>query len=144
MVIAIASGTPVYLAREATDLRKAFDGLCNLARFAFRLDPFAGGLFVFFNRRGNRVKVLQWDGNGFWLHTKRLERGTFERWKPSVDGERHVEIDRAQLLLLLEGVDLKRVKFRRHFTRHLRIDDGERRDSESGRNDDAGRSRTAR
>ena len=126
MVIAISAGTPIYLAREGTDLRKAFDGLCNLVRFSFRLDPFGGGLFVFFNRRANRVKVLQWDGNGFWLHTKRLERGTFERWQPSSTGERHVVIERAQLLMLLEGIDLRRAKLRSRFARSLRIDGGGR------------------
>ena len=144
MVIAIPAGTSIYLAREATDLRKAFDGLCNLARFAFGLNPFGGALFVFFNRRGDRVKLLQWDGNGFWLHTKRLERGTFERWQPSSDGARHVEIDRAQLMMLLEGVELKRAKFRLHFAHHVRIDGGGQHDSDSRRQDDAGRRQQAR
>ncbi len=133
MVIAISSGTPIHLAREGTDLRKAFDGLCNLVRFTFRLDPFAGGLFVFFNRRRNRVKVVQWDGNGFWLHTKRLERGTFERWQPSSSGERHVVIDRAQLLMLLEGIDLRRAKFRSRFARSVCIDGGGRHATEEAR-----------
>lgn len=144
MVIAIPIGTSIYVARDATDLRKAFDGLCNLARFGFGLDPFGGALFVFFNRRGDRVKILQWDGNGFWLHTKRLERGTFERWQPISDGAGHIEIDRAEFMMLLEGVDLKRVKFRRHFARQIRITRSGQHDSKSQQQDDAGRREQAR
>ncbi len=144
MVIALPTGTTVHLAREATDMRKAFDGLCNLVRFGFDLDPFTGGLFVFFNRRATHVKILQWDGNGFWLHAKRLERGTFERWHPSSDGARHVEIDRAQLMMLLEGIDLKKVKFRRHFARRVRIDGGGRIEPDEARRRAADRRQPAR
>jgi len=90
-------------------------------------DPFGGDVFCFFNRRRDRVKLLVWDANGFWMHYKRLERGTFER----VEGRgRRVEIDRARMSMLLEGIDTKRSRFRRHFSRAVRIDrradDGER------------------
>lgn len=108
----------ILAAVEAVDFRKGFDGLVGLVRDGFGEDPFAGDLFCFFNRRRDRVKILVWDRNGFWLHYKRLERGTFER----VDGRgRRVEIDRARMSMLLEGIDTKSSRFRRHFTRDVRI-----------------------
>lgn len=109
----------IFAAREAVDFRKGFDGLCGIVRDGFGDDPFSGQFFLFFNRRRDRVKLLVWDRNGFWLFTKRLERGTFERIET---GEgRRVEIDRAQLSMLLEGIDARRAKFRRHFARDVRI-----------------------
>ncbi|MFQ5505328.1 MAG: IS66 family insertion sequence element accessory protein TnpB [Planctomycetota bacterium] len=78
-------------------------------------------MFVFFNRRRDRVKLLLWDGNGFWLLAKRLERGTFAHWRPCARDATHVEVDRAQLMLLLEGLEIKNAKFRRHFARSIRI-----------------------
>lgn len=64
------------MARDAVDCRKVFDGLCQVVRDVFGDDPFSGALFLFFNQRRSRVKVLVWDENGFWLFAKRLERGT--------------------------------------------------------------------
>jgi transposase len=102
------------------DFRKGFDGLVQIIRDVFGEDPFAGDLFCFFNRRRDRVKVLVWDRNGFWLHYKRLERGTFER----IDGgSKRIEIDRARMAMLLEGIDTKSSRFRRHFARDVRIGD---------------------
>ena len=122
MVLSLPSRVCVYLAKEVTDMRKSFDGLCALVEHRFHRDPYAGDVFVFVNRRRTYVKLLLWDGNGFWLLAKRLEGGTFERWQPSPDEETHVEINRAQLLMLLEGVDLKKAEFRRHFSRSVHVD----------------------
>lgn len=121
MLLSLPAQVRIYLASEVTDMRKAFDGLCAIVQSRFRRDPFAGDLFVFFNRRRDRVKLLLWDGNGFWLLAKRLERGTFAHWRPSAGDETHVEVDRAQLMLLLEGFEIKNAKFRRHFARSIRI-----------------------
>ena len=121
MILSLPARVKVYLATEVTDMRKSFDGLCALVEHRFRRDPYAGDLFAFINRRRTYVKLLLWDGNGFLLVAKRLERGTFERWQPSSDQETHVEISRAQLLMLLEGVDLKKAEFRRHFARSVSI-----------------------
>lgn len=108
----------VFAAAQSIDFRKGFDGLVQIVRDRFELDPFGGDYFVFFNRRRDRVKLLVWDKNGFWLFYKRLERGTFER----VDGRGpRVEIDRAQLAMLLEGIDLKRGKIRQHFADDIRV-----------------------
>jgi transposase len=73
-----AGGTDVYLAAGATDMRKSFDGLALIVRESFDLDPFGKALFVFCNGAGNRVKILEWEKTGFWLHCKRLEKGRFK------------------------------------------------------------------
>lgn len=121
MVLNLPSRVRVYFAKEATDMRKSFDGLCAVVEHRFRRDPYAGDLFVFVNRRGTYMKMLLWDANGFVLVAKRLESGTFERWQPTAGDETHVEISRAQLLMLLEGVDLKKAEFRRHFARSITV-----------------------
>ena len=117
-MLSLPSSVRIFAAREAVDFRKGFDGLTAVVRDGFQDDPFAGHFFLFFNRRRDRVKILWWDRNGFWLFYKRLERGTFERIEAS--GSR-VEIDRARLAMLLEGIDAKRSKFREHFVREVRI-----------------------
>lgn len=108
----------IFAASEPVDFRKGFDGLVQIVRDGFGEDPFGGHLFCFFNRRRDRVKILAWDRNGFWLHYKRLERGTFERLTGR--GAR-VEIDRAQMSMLLEGIDTRSSRFRRNFSRDVYI-----------------------
>lgn len=138
MVVSVPSRARVFLAHHATDMRKSFDGLCNLVEHVFHLDPFGNAVFVFFNRRRTHVKLLVWDDNGFWLCAKRLERGTFEHWRPQSDAATHIEIDRAHMLMLLEGIALKNAKFRRHFERSVRIGD-----SGGGHSKDKGRGQQA-
>ena len=93
----------VYLATVPTDMRKSFDGLAYLVKQEMAKDVFRGELFVFFNRSGNRVKVLYWDRNGYCLWAKRLEKGTFRR--PKVHGK-VAPMRLNELSLLLEGIDL--------------------------------------
>lgn len=96
----------VYVAAEPTDLRKSFDGLSALVAHGLRHDPLSGHLFVFRNRRGDQVRVLFWDRNGYALYAKRLARGRFHfAWKPGT-GAPHVEVEAAELSLMLEGIDL--------------------------------------
>lgn len=64
----------VYLALGPTDLRKSIDGLALIVQESFKLDPFSRNLFVFCNRKKDKIKILEWDHNGFWLHYKRLEK----------------------------------------------------------------------
>ncbi len=118
-MLSLNSRVRIFAALEAVDFRKGFDGLVAIVRDAFEQDPFSGDLFCFFNRRRDRVKLLVWDENGFWLHYKRLERGTFERLHGR--GPR-VEIDRAQMSMLLEGIDTRKSEFRKHFARSIRLD----------------------
>ena len=109
----------VLLCVKPVDFRKAHDGLCAIIRDQFRDDPFSGDVFVFHNVAKDRVKLLVWDRNGFWLLYKRLERGTFPF---AVRGEgTRVEIDRAQLAMLLEGLEWKSAKKFSHFTRRVAI-----------------------
>lgn len=114
----LPSSVRVFAARERVDFRNGFDGLCAIVREHFREDPLSGHLFLFFNRRRDRIKILVWDQNGFWLLYKRLERGTFERMAGS--GEK-LEIDRARLAMLLDGIETKSSKIRTHFVREVRI-----------------------
>jgi transposase len=118
-MLSLPASVRIFAAREAVDFRKGFDGLVAIVRDGFGDDPFSGQFFLFFNRRRDRVKLLLWDRNGFWLFYKRLERGTFERIETG--GGPRVEIDRARLSMLLEGIDARRSKFRRYFVREVRI-----------------------
>ena len=103
----------VFLAIEPADMRRSLDGLAALTREVLKHDPLSGHLFVFRNRRSDRVKVLVWDRSGLCLWYKRLERGRFTF--PAVDGP-EVEVEAAELSLLLEGIDLAGAKRRPRFT----------------------------
>lgn len=95
----------VYLACGSTDMRKSIDGLAALVQEGFNLDPFAPALFVFCNRQRDKLKILAWDHNGFWLFYRRLERGRF-RW-PADAGGAPLRITRRQLRWLLDGLSLE-------------------------------------
>ena len=101
-MIALLAGSRVWLAAGVTDLRKGFDGLAALVQTQLAQDPFSGHLFVFRGRRGDRVKLLWWDGDGLCLFAKRLERGRFV-WPQATSGT--VALTAAQLSMLLEGID---------------------------------------
>jgi transposase len=121
MLLSLPSHIRIFVARGAVDMRKSFDGLSVMVQHQFQCEPFSGDLFAFFNRQRDRVKLLLWDGNGFWLFAKRLESGAFAQW-PADDGDSAcVAIDRARLGMLLEGVDMKSVKLRRRFVHSMRI-----------------------
>ena len=104
-----AEPSRVYLASGATDMRKSIDGLAALVSQSFRLDPFDSSLFVFCNRDRDKIKILVWDNNGFWLYYRRLERGRFRWPKPSADGK-PVTIARRQLVWLLDGLCIEQQK----------------------------------
>jgi len=114
-VLTISAAVRIYVATGATDLRRSIDGLAALVRERFDLDPLSGHLFLFRNRRGDRVKILAWDRAGFWVLYKRLERGIFT-WPAVEDGVR-VEMRSADLLLLLAGVGLTHTRHRRWYER---------------------------
>lgn len=94
----------VYLAVGPTDLRKSIDGLAILVQESFKLDPFSKNLFVFCNRKQDKVKILEWDTNGFWLYYKRLEKGTF-KW-PNNSSSETISINEREFRWLLDGLDL--------------------------------------
>ncbi|MBP8162422.1 MAG: IS66 family insertion sequence element accessory protein TnpB [Propionivibrio sp.] len=101
----IPSGTRVWLAAGATDMRRGFDGLAAIVQERLGADPFGGHVFIFRGRRGDLVKMLWWDGDGLCLFAKRLERGRFI-WPQATDGAIHLSA--AQLSMLLEGIDWRR------------------------------------
>lgn len=97
----------VYLACGKTDMRKSNNGLASIVESSFHLDPFSEAIFVFCNRNRDRIKILEWDGDGFWLYFKRLENGRF-RW-PGEGGEATMSLSPEELQILLGGakVELK-------------------------------------
>jgi transposase len=115
-VIALTPAVRVYLAAEPTDMRKSFDGLSALVEHCFGKDPLSGHLFVFRNRRGNQIRVLFWDRTGYVILGKKLARGRFHLARPVPTGATHVEVEAAELSLMLEGIDLsdssRRVRWR--------------------------------
>lgn len=117
-MIAIPASTRIYLCVPPTDMRKSFDGLVGLAQHFLRCDPQSGHLFVFVNKRRDRVKILQWDDDGYSLFYKRLEEGTYQCLPPLTDEEGKplpkLQLTPHQLTLLLTGVDL-RVRRRKRY-----------------------------
>jgi transposase len=114
MMLSWPTSVRIWLATEATDLRKSFDSLAEVVRHQLRGDPLSGQLFVFRNRRADRVKLLYWDEDGFVLVYKRLEVGTFRFPKAETAG---VEIRAADLQMLLDGVDLESVQRGKRYRR---------------------------
>jgi len=118
-VLTLPPTVRVFLATGAVDGRRGIDGLAGVVREQFGDDPLSGHLFVFRNRRGDRAKILYWDRSGFWLLQKRLERGVFrfpvDPSRGGGDGAR-VEVEAAELALVLEGIELAGAKRRKRFT----------------------------
>lgn len=94
----------VYLACGPTDMRKSIDGLAAVVQYTFELDPFDGGVwFVFCNRDRDKLKILRWDNNGFWLYYRRLEKGRF-RWPAASSDTSALAVSYRQLTWLLDGL----------------------------------------
>jgi transposase len=106
-VLSLPSALRIFLAAEPADMRKGFDGLAQLVRDHVAEDPLSGHLFVFRNRRRDRVKILYWDRDGFALWYKRLEKGVF-RFPEAHNGR--VEVTPAEMAAVLEGIDLSRAR----------------------------------
>ena len=115
-MLTLSPAVHIYIATGATDLRRSIDGLSAVVRERLALDPMSGHLFLFRNRRGDRLKILVWDRSGFCIVYKRLECGTFA-WP--VDEARSVEMRSADLALLLAGVDVARTRRRRWYDRAI-------------------------
>ena len=100
-------GARIWLACGVTDLRRGFDGLAALVQSQLAADPYGGHLFVFRGRRGNRLKILWWSGDGLNLFAKRLDGGRFV-WPQTMTGT--VAMTSAELSMLLEGIDWRRTR----------------------------------
>lgn len=106
-MLTLSSAVKVFVAVDACDMRKSFNGLQAIARDRLQEDPQSGALFLFTNKRRNRLKILYWDGTGLWVLNKRLEQGCFS-WPVGVDVKAgKLQLSRRALALLLEGVELK-------------------------------------
>jgi transposase len=114
MMVSFPSSVRIWLATQATDLRKSFDSLAEVIRQQLGGDPLSGQLFVFRNKRADRIKLLYWDEDGFVIVYKRLEAGTF-RFPAAASGG--VEIRAADLQMLLDGIDLDSVKRQKRYRR---------------------------
>jgi transposase len=99
------SPVQVYLACGSTDMRKSIDGLAAIVQESFSLDPFSSFLFVFCNKRHNKLKILQWEHNGFWLYYRRLEKGYFQ-W-PKESQSKPLKVGIRELGWLLDGLSLE-------------------------------------
>ena len=104
-MLSAAQGASVYLACGSTDMRKSIDGLAALVAEQFQLDLFSHSLFVFCNRQRDKLKILYWDHNGFWLYYRRLERGHF-RW-PGAGTQQTLSITCRELGWMLDGLALQ-------------------------------------
>lgn len=106
----LGPATRIYVAVEAVDMRKGFEGLYGLVRDQLRHDPLSGHLFLFTNKTRTRLKALVWDGSGLWVCAKRLEKGSF-RW-PEAKGQHSVTMRSEELAMLVNGLDVKHTRQR--------------------------------
>jgi transposase len=116
-MLTLPPSTRVFVAAQPADMRRSFDGLLALVRdFLGHQDPFAGHLFVFRNKRGDRLKAIWWDSDGLAIFYKRLEEGSFAFPLPAAD-QRQVEMTAADLQLVLQGIDPAKVQRRKRYQR---------------------------
>ena len=104
----------VFLSTRITDMRKSIDGLCGEVHDYLGCKPMDGNLFVFYNRRRDKLKLLFWGRDGYWVLYKRLEVGTFQMPALS-DGTKHIALTGEQLQLILYGIDLESVRHRKRY-----------------------------
>ncbi len=105
-MLSFTGGLRVFVALEACDMRKGFEGLAGLVGEELKENLRSGALFVFCNRRRTRLKILYWDGTGLWLMTKRLEAGTFS-WPKDTEGKKKMQLRPEALAMLTDGVELR-------------------------------------
>ncbi len=119
-MLAVPRHTRIFLARSPVDMRKSFHGLTALAESVLAQDPLSGHLFVFVNRRRDRMKVLYWSGTGYCLWYQQLEQGSYQLPNPTTaDAKDGLEITPSQLALILEGIDLASIRRRKRYERPL-------------------------
>jgi transposase len=111
-MLPLSSLSQFYLYTRPCDMRKSFDGLCGLIRNTLNHDPQSGHVYLFLNRRADRIKMLVWDRSGFWLLYKRLEQGRFQ-----LPGTSTATISYEQLVMLLEGWDASQIKQKKRYKR---------------------------
>ncbi|MDA0349445.1 MAG: IS66 family insertion sequence element accessory protein TnpB [Verrucomicrobia bacterium] len=106
-MLSFPGSVKIFLAVEPVDMRKSFNGLYSVATERLKENPVEGGLFVFCNKRRNRLKILLWDGNGLWVLAKRLEKGGFS-WPKGIDAkDGKLSLKHVALSMLIDGIDLR-------------------------------------
>lgn len=114
-MLSVVAGTRIFLAVDPTDMRKGFDGLQGLVTSVLNQNPLSGHLFLFVNRRRDKLKVLYWDGDGLAIWYRRLEQGTYQL--PTVEQDQvTVEMRCDELTMLLRGIDFTRVRRRKRYS----------------------------
>ena len=114
-MLTLPSSVKIFIYSQPTDMRYGFNKLSMLAESMMLKDPLSGHLFVFFNKSGDRCKILFWDRTGFCLFYKRLEEGTFEKMQAPPKAS-SIEVDMATLTWILEGIDLFKTRRRKRYT----------------------------
>src|SRR5690606_9800279 len=111
-MLSLSAETRIYVAADPTDMRKGFDALQGIVSGVLQKDPLSGHLFLFVNRRRDKLKILTWDGDGLAIWYKRLEQGTFQL--PAMrEDQQSVEMRSEELLMLLRGIDLASARRKR-------------------------------
>jgi transposase len=114
-VLSISPALKIFLYAGAADLRRGYDGLAALVQNAMDENPLSGHLYLFINRRRNRIKLLYWAGDGYAIWMKRLERGSFELPRADESDSKRVKITASQLALILEGIELSSIRQRKRY-----------------------------
>jgi transposase len=116
-MLSFPPGLRIWLCTRPADMRRSFDGLSEMVRENLDQDPLSGQLFVFRNKRSDRIKLLYWDEDGLAIWYKRLEEGTFRFPAVPAEGSMAITVRSADLLMLLDGVDWQQVKRSRRYRR---------------------------
>lgn len=114
-MLSVVPGVKIFLYGQAADLRRGYDGLAAIVQEAMGEDPLSGSLFLFVNKRANRVKLFYWDRDGYAIWMKRLESGSFEIPVCRSEDSPSVKLTASELTLILEGIELSSVRRRRRF-----------------------------
>ena len=113
-MLSVPSAVRIYLCREPTDMRRSFDGLAMIVQCIIKHDPLSGHVFVFRNKRGNMLKLLYWDRDGYAIWYKRLEKGSFKRPTAHIDAL-NSELSQEDLYFILRGIDFEKTKKRKRY-----------------------------
>ena len=112
-MLSFPSAVKIYLCKQLTDMRRSFDSLAMMVQCVIKQDPLSGYVFVFRNKRGNCLKLLYWDRDGYAIWYKRLEKGTFNI---PADITEEYRLEHHQLSMMLEGIEFTRIKRKKRFS----------------------------
>ena len=115
-MLSLSPAVKLWYCPDPVDMRLGSDGLFNLVRNRLKADPLSGHLFIFRNRTADRIKILYWGGHGLCLWCQRLEAGRYHFPDPAADSSAGIELSAGQLQMILDGIDLSRVKRFKRFS----------------------------